>query len=226
MSPVVLEKTEVQQLMNELFNFIDDNFIRNSDRMHAFKLGRPAPKCLTLVRCHVSASAASDVDPDNVAGQRTAEPAAVVGDAAQQTAQEQPEERPAATTAAKSSVEQPAPAKSQGNTPAGDEEAARAPPPSSAAEEEDRVPTPPPAEEGRVPTPPRAGASSPVDSPGLDQGPVMPATMAGGSAEGEETQTASDNEVEEIQVLKVNTKKHFDELIKDRDSWKANCIKI
>jgi len=27
-------------------------------------------------------------------------------------------------------------------------------------------------------------------------------------------------------VLKVNTKKHLDELIKDRDSWKANCIKL
>jgi len=27
-------------------------------------------------------------------------------------------------------------------------------------------------------------------------------------------------------VLKVNTKKHFDELVKDRDSWKTNCIKI
>jgi len=27
-------------------------------------------------------------------------------------------------------------------------------------------------------------------------------------------------------VLKVNAKKHFDELIKDRDSWKANCIKL
>ena len=27
-------------------------------------------------------------------------------------------------------------------------------------------------------------------------------------------------------MLKVNTKKHFDELIKDRDSWKANCIKL
>jgi len=44
MSPVVLEKTEVQQLMNELFNFTDDNFVRGSDRMHAFKLVRPAPK--------------------------------------------------------------------------------------------------------------------------------------------------------------------------------------
>ena len=44
MSPNGLEKAEVQQLMNELFNFIDDNFVRSSDRMHAFKLGRPAPK--------------------------------------------------------------------------------------------------------------------------------------------------------------------------------------
>jgi len=154
---------------------------------------------LTLVTCHVSASAASDVDPDNVAGQRTAEPVAVVGDAAQQAVQEQPEEQPVATTVAESAVEQPAPAKTQANTPAGDEEAARAPPPSSAAEEESRVPTPPPAEEGRGPTPPRVGTSSSVRSPGLDQGPVIPATTAGGSAEGEETQTASDDEVEEIQ---------------------------
>ena len=30
--------------MNELFNLSDDNFVRSSDRMHAFKLGRPAPK--------------------------------------------------------------------------------------------------------------------------------------------------------------------------------------
>jgi len=27
-------------------------------------------------------------------------------------------------------------------------------------------------------------------------------------------------------VLKVNTNKHLNELIKDRDSWKANCIKL
>jgi len=44
MSPDGLEKAEVQQLMNELFNFTDDNFVRSSNRMHAFKLGRPAPK--------------------------------------------------------------------------------------------------------------------------------------------------------------------------------------
>jgi len=27
-------------------------------------------------------------------------------------------------------------------------------------------------------------------------------------------------------VLKVNAKKHVDELVKDRDSWKINCCKI
>jgi len=27
-------------------------------------------------------------------------------------------------------------------------------------------------------------------------------------------------------VLKVNTKKHLDELVTDRDSWKTNYIKI
>jgi len=29
-----------------------------------------------------------------------------------------------------------------------------------------------------------------------------------------------------ITVLKVNTKKHLDELVKERNSWKMNCIKI
>jgi len=51
-----LEKSEVQRLMNELFNLTDDNFVRSDDRMHAFKLGRPAPKvneylCLFVLLC-------------------------------------------------------------------------------------------------------------------------------------------------------------------------------
>jgi len=40
----VLEKAEVQHLLNELFNFADGGFVRGSDRVQAFKLGRPAPK--------------------------------------------------------------------------------------------------------------------------------------------------------------------------------------
>jgi hypothetical protein len=36
MSPEVLEKAEVQQLLNELFNFADDSFVWSGDRMQAF----------------------------------------------------------------------------------------------------------------------------------------------------------------------------------------------
>jgi len=149
---------------------------------------------LTLVKCRLLISAASDVDPDHIAGQSVAEPVAIAGDAAPQTT-----EHSAATTAAESAEEHPAPARATTGIPTRDGEAARTPPLSNVVEEEGRAPTPPPAKEGRVPTPPRAGASSPVGSPSLDQGPVMPATTAGGSAEGEETRTASDDEVEEIQ---------------------------
>jgi len=48
MSPEVLEKAAVQQLLNELFNYVDDNFVRSGDRMQAFKLGRPAAKVILL----------------------------------------------------------------------------------------------------------------------------------------------------------------------------------
>ena len=101
---------------------------------------------------------------------------AVAGEAAPQTTQEHAEEQPAMTNAAESAEEHPTPVRVQARTPVGDDESARMPPPSSVAEEESRAPTPPPAEEGRVPTPPRARASS-VSSPGLDQGPMMPATI-------------------------------------------------
>jgi len=161
-----------------------------------------------LVKCHIFVSAASDVDPDHIDGQRTAEPVAVVGDAVPQTTQEHAEEQPATTTAAESAEEHPAPARARAGTPTRDGEAARTPPPSNVVEEEGRAPTPPPAEEGRVPTPPRAGASSPVGSPALDQGPVMPVTTAGGSAEGEVAQTAFDDEVEEIQGRPQDGRQH------------------
>ena len=56
----------------------------------------------------ISASAASDVDPGNVAGQRTAEPAVVVENAAKQTTQEPTEEQPAVVTAAETAEQDPA----------------------------------------------------------------------------------------------------------------------
>jgi len=51
MRPEVLEKAGVQQLLNELFNFVDGSFIHGSDRVQAFKLGRPAPKVMLLTDC-------------------------------------------------------------------------------------------------------------------------------------------------------------------------------
>ena len=125
-----------------------------------------------------------------------------------QTTQEHAEEQSVTTTAAESAEEHPAPARARAGTPTRDGEAVRMPPPSNIAEENGRAPTPPPAEEGRVPTLPRAGAPSPVGSPGLDQGPVIPATTAGGSAEGEEAWTASDDEVEEIQGRPQDGRQH------------------
>jgi len=156
-----------------------------------------------LFKCRLVVSPASDVDPDHIAGQRTVEPVAAVGDAAPQTTKQ-----PAATTAAESTEEHPAPARAAASTPTRKEEATRMPPPSNVVEEESRAPTPPPAEERGVPIPPRAGASSPVGSPGLDQGPMMRATMAGGSAANEETRTVSDDDVEEIQGRPRDGRQH------------------
>jgi len=161
-----------------------------------------------LIKCRILISAASDVDPDNVAGRGTAEPVVIVEDAAPQTTQERAEEQPTVVIAAETAEEHLAPTRAEAGTPTRDGEAARTPPPSSVVGEEDRAPTPPPAEEGRVPTPPRAETSSQVDSPGLDQGPVMPTTTAWGSAEGEETQTASNDEVEEIQGCPQDGRQH------------------
>jgi len=142
-----------------------------------------------IVLC--SFSAASDVNPDHAAGQGAPEPAAV--DAAPQAT-----DQPTAAAAATGAEGQSAPASAAASTPPRNEEATRTPPPSATAEEEGRIPTPP-AKEGRVPTPPRAGASSPVSSPGLGRGPVMPSTAAGGSAANEEPWEASDDDVEEVQ---------------------------
>jgi len=109
---------------------------------------------------------------------------------------------------AESAEEHPALAKTAASAPTRDEEATRTPPPSNIVEEEDRVPTPPPAKERGVPTPPRAGASWPAGSPGLDQGPVTPATTAGGSAANEETQAATDDDMEEIEGRPRDGRQH------------------
>ena len=153
-------------------------------------------------------STASDVDPGNITGQKTVEPAIIVENAAQQTTQKHAEEQPTAVTAAETAEEGPAQARTGASTPARDDEAARTPSPSSVAEEGDKAPTPPPAEGRRAPTPPREEASSPKGSPGRGKGPVIPVTTAGGSAEGEKAQATSDDEVEEIQGRPQDGRQH------------------
>jgi len=154
------------------------------------------------------ASAASDVDPGKVAGQRTAEPAVVVENAAEQTTQEQAEEQPAVATTAESVEEDLTQVRTEASTPTRDDDAARTPPPSSVAEEGDKAPTPPPVEERRAPTPPWAEASSPKGSPSWGKCPLIPVTMAGGSAKGREAQVASDDEVEGIQGRPRDGRQH------------------
>ena len=111
-------------------------------------------------------------------------------------------------TAAENAEEYPAPSRARASTPIRGDETGRTPPPSSVVEGEDRAPTPPPAEERRNLTPPRAEASSPKGSSGLDQGPVTPATTAEGTAGAKEAQTASDDEVEEIQGRPQDGRQH------------------
>jgi len=47
-----LEKSEIQQRTNELFNLGDSSFVRSDNQMHAYKMGRPAPKVIVvLLQC-------------------------------------------------------------------------------------------------------------------------------------------------------------------------------
>jgi len=66
----------------------------------------------------------------------------------------------------------------------------------------------PPAEEERTPTLAPAEASTLEGSPSRGKGPMMPVTVAGGSAKGEEAQAASDDEVEEIQACPRDGRQH------------------
>ena len=83
-------------------------------------------------------SAASDVDPGNVAGLGTTEPAVADKDTAEQTAREQLVEQPAVVAVADTAEEDPAQDKAGASTPTRGDET----PPSSVAEEGDKVPTP------------------------------------------------------------------------------------
>jgi len=123
-------------------------------------------------------SAASDVDPSNVVGLGTTEPAVADKDAVEQTAREQPVEQPTVASVAETDKEDPAQVKARASTLTRDKEATRTPPPSSVAEEGDKVLTPPPAEEERAPTPALAEASTSKGSPSRGKGTLLPVTTA------------------------------------------------
>ena len=97
-------------------------------------------------------SAASDVDPGNVAGSKSTEPAAANHNAAEQTVREQPVEQPAIVTAMEVADENLAQDGARESTPTRGDETAGTPPSSRAAEEEIRAPSPAPAEQERAPT--------------------------------------------------------------------------
>ena len=167
------------------------------------------------------ANAASDVDPSNIGGLGTTELAAADKDAAEQTARGRPMEQTTVVSVAETTEEDPAQGKTGASTPTRGDEDARTPPPSSVAEEGDRVPTPPPAEGERGPAPAPAEASTPEGSHGRGKGPLIPVTTAVGSAEGEEAQVASDDEVEEIQGRSHDGRQHVYVWRQRGDHWPA-----
>jgi len=90
-------------------------------------------------------SAASDVDPGNVAGLGTTELAVADKDAADQTDRKQPVEQPTVVSMVETAQQDPAQDRAGARTPTRGDETERTPPPSSVAEEGDEVPAPPPA---------------------------------------------------------------------------------
>ena len=144
------------------------------------------------------ASAASDVDPGNIADQRTVEPAVVVENATEQTTQEPTEEQPTVVTATETAEEGPAQARIEASTPTRDDEATRTPPPEQCREGGSQSPDSPTRGRKEGPNSTPGGDFFAKGSPGRGKGPMIPVTMARGSAEGEEAQATSDDVVEEI----------------------------
>ena len=83
------------------------------------------------------------------------------------------------------------------------------PPPSSVGEEENKAPSPTPVEENRAPSPAPVEAPAQEGAPDHGKGPMIPSTVVGGSAEGKETETVSDDEVEEIQGRPHDGRQHI-----------------
>ena len=139
---------------------------------------------------------------------RTTEPAVADDNATEQTVREQLVEQPAVAAMAEVAEEDPTQDKAGASIPTRGNETMGTPAPSSAAEEADKVPSPAPAKEERAQTLTPTKASTVEGSPSWGKGPMIPVTVARGSAEGEEAQVASDDEVEEIQGRPHDGRQH------------------
>ena len=134
-------------------------------------------------------------------GSRTTELEAAEQIVIGQTTLEQPMAQPAAIPATEMVDEDPVQARAETGTPTRVDETAGTPPPNSVAGEENKAPSPAPVEEGRAPSLSLAPVEAPTQegTSNRGKGPMIPVTMVGGSAGGEEAPAASDDEVEEIQ---------------------------
>ena len=93
------------------------------------------------------------------------------------------------------------------------------PPPSSTAKGEDKAPSPASVEEGRAPSLAPVEAPTQEGTPDHGKGPMIPVTMVGRSAEGEEAQVASDDDVEEIQGRPHDCRQHIYVWRQHGDHW-------
>ena len=87
-------------------------------------------------------STASDVDPGNVAGSRTTEPAAADQNLVEPIAPERPVEQPAVVAVTEVAEENPTQDMAKASTPTRGDETMGTPPPSSGVEEGDKAPSP------------------------------------------------------------------------------------
>ena len=95
----------------------------------------------------------------------------------------------------------------------------RTPPPSSVVEGENKASSPTPVEEDRAPSLAPVEAPTQECAPDRGKGPMIPVTVVGGSAEGEEAQAASDNKVEEIQRHPCDGRQHIYVWRQHGDHW-------
>ena len=131
-----------------------------------------------------------------------------------QAAAEQPTAQPvAARTIEEVTADAPTREETNAAVPTREEGTAATPPPSSGAQDEVSAPSPAQLEE------PSVEARAPDDAPDLGKGPMASSVMVGRSAQGEEAQANSEDEVEEIQGCPRDGRQHIYVWRQRGDHW-------